>query len=235
MTNLRLIAWNCHHGTLNERVALLQPHKPDVVFLQECRPGTELPLHGDFLNLTINVRKGIALGSLNPNYRLAQLAERPPAGQAVIAAQVSGLVSFTLLGIWSHGTGAKDYVDDVRRSLDAYGDVLRSTPTVVFGDFNSGPKMDVLSSLSKDHSRLLAAFDALGMVSAYHVFHGVDHGREKHPTYRHKPQSSEPWHIDFCFVPNDWANSITHVELLDSELWRAESDHHPLMVELRFV
>lgn len=38
MPSLRLIAWNCNHGSLAERALLLQPLKPDIVFLQECRP-----------------------------------------------------------------------------------------------------------------------------------------------------------------------------------------------------
>jgi endonuclease/exonuclease/phosphatase family metal-dependent hydrolase len=72
------------------------------------------------------------------------------------------------------------------------------------------------------------------MVSAYHAFHDVEHGQERHHTYRHKPQASEPWHIDFCFIPKAWAASIANVELLDGDDWRAESDHHPLKVDLRF-
>jgi exodeoxyribonuclease III len=92
----------------------------------------------------------------------------------------------------------------------------------------------VATALSSQHARLLAAFAGLGMVSAYHAFHDVEHGQERHHTYRHKPQASEPWHIDFCFIPKAWAASIANVELLDGDDWRAESDHHPLKVDLRF-
>jgi hypothetical protein len=34
MPSLRLIAWNCNHGSLAERALLLQPLKPDIVFLR---------------------------------------------------------------------------------------------------------------------------------------------------------------------------------------------------------
>jgi endonuclease/exonuclease/phosphatase family metal-dependent hydrolase len=83
------------------------------------------------------------------------------------------------------------------------------------GDLNSGPQMNGATALSSDHSRLPCRV-------------------RRHHTYRHKPHASEPWHIDFCFVPKAWAARITGVELLDGDHWRAESDHHPLKVDLRF-
>ena len=38
MSSLRLIAWNCHHGSLSARLAELAAFAPAIVFLQECRP-----------------------------------------------------------------------------------------------------------------------------------------------------------------------------------------------------
>jgi endonuclease/exonuclease/phosphatase family metal-dependent hydrolase len=123
-------------------------------------------------------------------------------------------------------------VDDVLRSLDAYDDIVRGGPTVVMGDLNSGPKMTDSRMVTSTHRRLLDAFHARNMVSAYHAYHGIDHGQERHQTYRHTPRASEPWHLDFCFVPKQWAKDVTSVEVLDTEQWRAESDHHPLVVDL---
>jgi endonuclease/exonuclease/phosphatase family metal-dependent hydrolase len=102
------------------------------------------------------------------------------------------------------------------------------------GDLNSGPMLNGAPEVSKSHARLLAAFEALDMVSAYHAFHKIDHGRERHHTYRHRPPDVGPWHIDFCFVPRAWAANLTHVEVLDGDVWHAESDHNPLLVDLQF-
>ena len=168
-------------------------------------------------------------------YTLSALEVRAGCGQAIIAANASGLWPFSVLGIWSHGESAREYVDDVLCSLKVYDDILRGGPTVVMGDLNSGPCMDRPGALTSHHSRLLAAFAALDMVSAYHVFNGVEHGAERHLTYRDKSRGSTPWHIDFCLVPLSWAGAIRHVELLDEDAWRAQSDHHPLLVELQFA
>jgi endonuclease/exonuclease/phosphatase family metal-dependent hydrolase len=232
MPNLRLIAWNCNHGSLAERVTLLQPLKPDIVFLQECRPGRQLPLHGDFLSFTVNERKGIALGSLTPDYTLTEIGRREGCGRAVIAADVAGPLSFSLLGVWSNAPSSSGYVVDVLRSLEAYADVLRGRPTVVMGDLNSGPKLNGAPEVSDSHARLLSSFAAHDMVSAYHAFYKVEHGNERHHTYRHQPAGAEPWHIDFCFVPSGWTENVVNVQLVDGDEWRATSDHHPLVVDL---
>jgi endonuclease/exonuclease/phosphatase family metal-dependent hydrolase len=176
----------------------------------------------------VNTRKAIALTSLDEDYFLAKLRPRANRGRAVVGARVSGAASFTALGIWSQGPR---YVDDVMRTLKAYDRVLRSGPAVVMGDLNSGTNLNTRQSPSKGHARILAALADVGLVSAYHRFHGVEHGREMHPTYRHQRNPSKPWHIDFCFVPVGW--DVVGVDVPHSEEWTARSDHLPLCVEVR--
>ena len=231
-SHLRLIAWNCHHGSLTTRLADLASLSPGIVFLQECRPCDALDSVAPFVTRRINVRKGIALGSLDSRYSLARLRRRANGGKAVLAATVTGPVSFAVLGIWSQGPR---YVDDVMRTLDAYSRVLRSGPAVVMGDLNSGTNLAGKKSINKRHSRIVAAFADHGLVSAYHAFHQVEHGEETHPTYLHQRNASKPWHIDFCFVPVDWVVNLVHVELLNGNAWTTTSDHLPLMVDVRFT
>ena len=228
MSSLRLIAWNCHHGSLSMRLAELAAFAPAIVFLQECRPTGTLPLIGPFLTRRMNAQKAIALASLNADYHLEALKGRANRGRAVIGATVSGPVSFTALGIWSQGPR---YVDDVMRTLNAYDRVLRSGPSIVMGDLNSGTNLAGTRSPNTGHSRILDTFADLGLVSAYHAFHHVEHGQEMHPTYRHQRKQSQPWHIDFCFVPVGWV--VVGVEVLDGKEWATTSDHLPLKVDVQ--
>jgi endonuclease/exonuclease/phosphatase family metal-dependent hydrolase len=227
--SLRLITWNCRSGSVTARLAELAPHAPDVVFVQECAPTPSLGPHRQVLTRSINRSKGIALGSLNPAYRLAELKRRRGSGKAAIASAVAGPVPFTALGIWSQGPG---YADDAIRSLDAYARRLRSGPAVVMGDLNSGTCLHRKESPSRNHRRLIDALAGLGLVSAYHAFHRVEHGRETHATYRHQFKTSQPWHIDFCFVPAGWVEHLVDVQVLD-DAWSLKSDHVPLKVDLR--
>jgi endonuclease/exonuclease/phosphatase family metal-dependent hydrolase len=229
--NLCLVAWNCRSGSLTQRLAELAPYSPDLVFLQECRPTDTLPLAGQFIRHRVNARKGIALGSPHDAYRVSELEPRGASGRAAIAASIKGRASFNAFGLWSQGP---HYADDVMRTLEAFEDILRSGPAVVMGDFNSGTSLNGARTPSAAHARLVAAFADLGLVSAYHAFHGVEHGQETHHTYRHQFKSSELWHIDFCFVPASWTTKLTAVELVDGKAWRKASDHHPLKVDIRF-
>jgi hypothetical protein len=167
MVSLRLITWNCNHGAPSTRLSELAEYSPDIVFLQECAPTATLPLAGQFFTRRIDCLKGIALGSLNAGYRLTELEPRATSGRAALGAAVTGSVSFTALCIWAQGP---NYVDDVMRTLDAYDDVLRSRPSVVMGDLNSGSTLKEASPPSNLDKRILSRFTHLGVVSAYHSF-----------------------------------------------------------------
>ena len=230
MPALRLIAWNCHHGSLSARLADLAEHSPDILFLQECTPGTPKEARHVFVR-RVGPRKSIALGSLNPAYRLVKLKPRASSGRAAVAAAVTGTTPFTALGIWSQGP---QYVKDVLRTLKAYAGPLRSGPAVVMGDLNSGTCLHRDRSPSRAHARLIDTLAGFGLVSAYHAFHAVEHGRERHPTYRHQFKASQPWHIDFCFVPASWVAHLVGVQVIDGADWAARSDHLPLAVDLQW-
>lgn len=230
VSRLSLIAWNCQHGPLSSRLAELADFAPAIVFLQECRPVDEESSAIRFVNRFVNARKSIALGSLSATYQIARLRARANCGGAVVGATVAGPISFTALGIWSRGPG---YVTDVMKTLAAYRNVLRSGPVVVMGDLNSGTNLAKKKPPSRGHLRIVDALADLGLVSAYHAFYQVEHGQETHPTYHHQHKVSQPWHIDFCFVPASWAEDLVSVEILDGKDWAMRSDHLPLKVDLR--
>jgi endonuclease/exonuclease/phosphatase family metal-dependent hydrolase len=54
----------------------------------------------------------------------------------------------------------------------------------------------------------------------------------RHPTYYHQRHSGDPWHIDFCFIPERWASKVVRVDVFDGEPWSALSDHRPLVVDV---
>ena len=222
---MRLITWNCRHGSLNERVAQLATASPDLVFVQEWAPARSDTT--GFLARLVNARKGIALGSLNPAFRLRRLNIPQGCGQAVMAARVKDEHhDFTMLGIWARGPR---FADDVLSSLQAYGRLLRRRPSIVLGDLNSGTRQYGTPYVSRGHSRIVDELSRYGLESAYHRTHNVAHGGEKDPTYRHQMNVSLPWHIDFCFVPRQW--TIQTARVIDSD-WALTSDHNALVIDV---
>jgi exonuclease III len=227
MTSLRIITWNCRSGSLRVRLSQLAGFSPHVVFLQECDPTETLPLADQICSRRISSNKGIAL-IVSPDYHCVELGRRAGGG-AMIAATVDGRASFVALGIWAQ---PRDYVGDVLRALDAHADLLQAGPAVVMGDFNSGSALADAPTPTRGHQRIVDALADLGLVSAYHAFHRVEHGQETHPTYLHQFKPSQPWHMDFCFVPDSWARSILNVQVIDGDEWPARSDHRALLVEM---
>jgi exodeoxyribonuclease III len=73
--------------------------------------------------------------------------------------------------------------------------------------------------------------EQFGIVSAYHAFHGVEHGEELHPTHYWRRDEDERWHIDFCFVPHSWAEKVQSVDVGGYAEWK-DSDHRPLTVDV---
>jgi endonuclease/exonuclease/phosphatase family metal-dependent hydrolase len=228
VTSITLVTWNCRSGTLADRLRALQPISPDVLFLQEFRPDDNLT-DPHLIERSVNSHKGIALGSPSQMFTVTALPSRDAAGAAILAATFAGPVALTVIGIWAQ---AGDYVADVLRTLDAYRDVLRSGNAVVLGDFNSGTRLREQPSQNRSHARLLDALADAGLVSTYHKFHGIEHGREQHATYRHRFSDEDRWHIDFCFVPSVWSDYIRSVDILDGPSWREHSDHHPVVVNV---
>ena len=229
MPSLRLLTWNCHHGALDACLADVSELSPDVAFVQEWMPSTSALLPAGVVGRQVRPRKGIALTAVNAAYTLTDIAIPAGAGQATIAARVTGPVSFTAIGLWAQ---TPKYVDDVLQSVTASAELIRSGPTVVMGDFNSGTNLGGTPALTRGHLRIVDGLGALGLVSAYHAFHKIDHGREPHATYRHQFKASQPWHLDFCFVPKAWAERISAVEVISRDKWDERSDHRPVQVDL---
>ena len=77
-----------------------------------------------------------------------------------------------------------------------------------------------------------ARFLAAAAVLAYHYFFNEAPGKETQPTHFHQGKQDRPFHLDYCFVPSDWASRITSVHVGGFSEWCAISDHVPLVVDV---
>ena len=226
----KLTTWNCRSGSIASRLNEIAALCPDLVFLQECQPRPPLPLTPICMRL-VNEQKGIAIASMTERFTLMPVEPRNGASAGCLVARVEGDELFHLLGIWGQREGG--YVEDVQKSLSVYRDLFDQGPAVVLGDFNSGvPMSDPQSTARAHHSLMSFVENELNLISAYHYFHGLAHGNERHATYFHQCKVTAPWHIDFCFVPRAWADRIDDVHVGDFELWQSHSDHRPVTVSI---
>jgi exodeoxyribonuclease-3 len=105
------------------------------------------------------------------------------------------------------------------------------TPVVLAGDLNSNKIWDA-ERLVGNHSDVVKILAERGLVSGYHEFFGEAQGAESRPTiyfYRH---ADRPFHIDYIFIPREWAPRLKAVDIGGYERWSKLSDHCPVTVDI---
>jgi len=208
------------------KAGALEALRPDVAVLCEALdPGVEsAQLHWYPSNAS---RLGIQVRSFGA-YTLRRLP-RADLPNCVVPVRVGGPVSFNLLAVWTWP--APSYVKAFLNGLSAYARLLGRGPTVVAGDFNGNPVFDVRKPRLKWWTAGFEQLHDAGLVSAYHTFNGVGFGAELHPTHHFLRKSERPFHIDFCFVPQAWAQRRLDVQVAHGPEWDLLSDHFPVIVE----
>ncbi|HLO28481.1 MAG TPA: hypothetical protein VK249_05065 [Anaerolineales bacterium] len=222
---MRIVSWNCCRGPFPKKIAALETLSPDVSVLSEAiRPSKEskqvLWFPSNASSLGIQVRSSGA-------YQLRRL-KRADLPNCVVPIRVSGPVSFNLLAVWTWP--APSYIKAFVNALSAYSKLLRSGPTVVAGDFNGNPVFDKPRQRIKWWTAAFSELQDAGLVSAYHYAYKVAFGEELHATYHFLRKPERPFHIDFCFIPREWADRKLEAQVISGPEWNTLSDHFPLLV-----
>lgn len=226
---MRLVTWNCCRGPYLKNASLLHPLAPDIAVIQECaKPATQTD---QCLWFGDNTRQGIAVLSSGP-YRIRALPVRRAVPRYAFPVEVSGPVSFLLIAVWAKGNQDNPYVEGVVRAVNLYRRLFAQYRTVLIGDLNSNAIWDSSHAPDRSHSALVQLLSKFGLISSYHHFHRELHGEEKQPTYYFQWKEHRPFHLDYCFIPEDWIPNLQRVEVGSFLDWKGHSDHRPLLVEV---
>jgi len=238
---VRLISWNCASG-FHRKIEALSALAPDVAVVQECAdlsilarkvPGfapTDAFWSGD------NPNRGLAVFSFGP-YRLKLATSKKVRITYALPVLVLGPSTFNLVALWSHYGRTPIRVAAIGPTLEAfraYKSLLMRHPSIVAGDLNNNVRWD-RPGKANNHANAVTTMDTLGLVSAYHTFHGLEHGAEKHPTlyWRDRTRTGPTFHIDYAFVPKRDVGLVQNVALGSYSKWvgRGLSDHVPVIVD----
>lgn len=178
-----------------------------------------------------NPRQGIAIFA-NGAYRVRPLPAAAEVPKYAIPVEVTGPINFQLIAVWSKGGQDSPYVEGVVRAVEIYRDLFAQRRTVLAGDLNSNAIWDSSHAAGHNHSALVEMLSELGLVSSYHFFHREAHGAERQPTYYFQWKESRPYHIDYCFIPAEWAPNVPCVEVGAYAEWKDRSYHRRLLVQL---
>lgn len=182
---MRLATWNCQSG-LDSNWDVLEALGADVITVQEC--GSSTPEQAAARDgWTCEWRpggwnKGLAVLARAPY----SIESREPSEPFAVSTVVTGSTRFRFVGFWAMTESHAGYTYP-RQATRVIGDLPDDgLPTVVAGDFNA--------SKSEAHLANVRRLYELGLVSAYHAHHGLDHsGVEAHPTSYFQWQESRPF------------------------------------------
>lgn len=240
---MRIVAWNCNMAFHNKFEHLLAL-KPDIAVISECadrgivsrKAPTFNPSSwawiGDDPNKGLGVFTfGAFRGRISPNYR----KDFP----FIAPIRIDGPTPLNLLAVWACHAKKNSYetqLGPLGRAIGAYRPFLEETPVIVAGDFNDNVRWDKPNKINK-HSTNVEKLSELGLQSAYHCSRGVVQGDEAEPTiyWRDRKLDGPRYHIDYCFIPNDWMTLIGNVTIGSFDDWVATglSDHVPLVVDIQ--
>jgi exonuclease III len=233
--NLRIATWNCNHGAIDDRYALLKKIKPHLAIIQEIqdlkRKNDE---HFIWIPSRLTDKKGVAIIS-SEGLSMSLIPPSIELPEIFIPVIITGRITFNLLAVWT--LDKKDYTGSFEPILSAYRNFL-SQPSIIIGDFNSTPKGE-RENKKFNHNRLVERLGSeYNLVSAYHTKNNSLHGREKDQTFFMHGHPDKPFHIDYCFVPKSWTIECAKIGSYDN--WCNEekidkdkiSDHCPLIVDL---
>ena len=225
---MRIVTWNCCRGAFYKKVPVLNTLSPDIAIIQEC--GQPSAIDNQCLWFGDNPKQGIAVVAKAP-YQVRAMPLLIDVPKYAMPVQVVGPVNFIILAIWAKGRQKFPYIEGVVRAVEMYSNLLADSTAIIIGDFNSNTIWYDEHPCQQNHSALVRRLSEIGMISSYHAFHGVLHGKEKDPTHYFRWNEQQPYHIDYAFIPSHWLQSIQVVAVGSYRDWKDYSDHRPLLVD----
>ena len=209
--------------------------RPDIAVIPECsqnclelctKDGFEGRWFGD------NPRKGLGVLVAKPLHIAS--AEKSRNKWVVPMEITSGQYGFRLIAVWTmlvKGNLARSYIGQLSEAIANNPQWFGDNPTIVAGDFNSNKIWDGKRDIA-NHSTVVSALEKHRLASAYHQFFSELQGQETRPTYYYWHHKNRPYHIDYVFLPQQWAAQVTRVEVGTHAAWSRLSDHVPLSVDV---
>jgi exodeoxyribonuclease-3 len=229
---LRLVSWNCLSSLTPQKQAALCALNPDIAVVPEARLS-------NLTSMGLSERQYAWVGP-SSGHGLAVVTSgswrvdtNPQAGDDELFLPVTcsdGTTSFQLLAVCTKPKPAGNYIGALTRSIEAYRDWIAARPTILAGDFNASV---VFNRSGPKFRRLLDQLDGMGLCSAWHAFHGQEHGKETAPTLYQTKKRNAGYHIDFVFLPSMAAWKPKAVAIGTFDDWvLTHSDHVPVVVDV---
>lgn len=233
---MKIVTWNCN-GALRNKFQSLLEFGADIYVIQECE-NPEQTSHKEYIEwaknyLWIGSSKNKGLGIFaTENIKIAPLEWSNLFTDHTVKYFLPCVVndSFQLLGVWTHQNNSPNfgYIGQLWKYLQLNKHNFEKI--IIAGDFNSNTIWDQWDRWW-NHSDVVRELQELGISSFYHKYFSEEQGKESRPTFFLNRKASRPYHIDYVFGSSEFENTLSKIEICDTEQWLKISDHIPFICE----
>lgn len=235
---MKIVTWNCN-GALRNKFEILSNYKADIYIIQECE-SPEQTQHKEYIHwaknhLWIGSNKNKGLGIFAAEHiSIDPLSWSNVYDGHAVKYFLPCLVNknFQLLGVWTHQNNSPTfgYIGQLWKYLQVNKQNLKKV--IIAGDLNSNMIWDKWDRWW-NHSDVIRDLKELEIESLYHKYTKEEQGKESMPTFFLHRKPAKPYHIDYVFGSREFSNTLTTLEIGNSEQWLKISDHLPIMCEFK--
>ena len=239
---MKIITWNCKMKFRKE-YSLIFPENPDIIVIQECEDLKTINFDlfsntpSDIYWIGDNPKKGLGVITFN-EFKMSLCEDYDDSYKYILPLSVSRKhISYNLISVWTQMVGKKtknhkNYIRQLKMSLNHYESFIKADNTLILGDFNSNLIWGNPHRIDNDHKYIVEELKKKGIESSYHYYFKEEQGSETRPTFFFHHKQEKPFHIDFCFLSKNLLDRLTQVEVGKYEDWIRFSDHVPITIEI---
>ena len=242
---MKIVTWNCKFGFNKNKVEYVIKYGADIYAIQECTRDdieTLKNLYKCCIWYGDNIDSKYGIGIFSNKYEIELFKNYNPDFRFVIPFRVyKETDEFILFVVWTKDKDKNnkkiEYTKQMWNAINYsnYREIFLGN-VILVGDFNSNNFWDKQYKQKKvpTHMDIINKLKEFGIESAYHKFYNIEDGNEKEATLYWQMDKSKIFHIDYCFVSNNF--EINNVQIENTEIWEKNkfSDHNPIIIELKY-
>jgi endonuclease/exonuclease/phosphatase family metal-dependent hydrolase len=242
----KIVSWNCRFGFDKNKVEYIKKYLADIYIIQECtKDDIEFlkDVHKYCMWYGDNIDSKYGIGIFSNDFKMELLQDFNPDFRFVIPFKIYDENNeFYIFVVWTKDKDKNnkkiEYTEQTWNAINYknYEEIL-SGNVILIGDFNSNNYWNKQYKQKKipSHKDIINKLKEYKIESAYHKYYNLEDGNEKDATLFWQMDKNKRFHIDYCFISNNF--KINNVQIENSEEWEKNkySDHSPLIVYLTLL
>jgi endonuclease/exonuclease/phosphatase family metal-dependent hydrolase len=240
---MKILTWNCKFGFNEQKYEFIKNYNADLYIIQECMENDFDGINNFLKYKNIfcdNLDSKYGVGLFSNEFDIEILPEHNHNFRYVVPYKIFNKnYNFVLFLIWTKDKDENnkkiEYTEQIWKAIN-YNNYKKyfSNNVIIAGDFNSNNywEKEYISKKVHSHNDIIKKLKGYNIESAYHKYFNCENGNEKDPTLLWKMDINNKFHIDYCFISNNYKTKNVTVGSLEEWGKNKLSDHCPIMVEI---